>query len=209
LPQGAARQRELLEHLAQVVEIKLGGQVQHRLLRRHRAAHAQHRFPIARRVEQAGRQRRHAPPVFHAGRSDQLHRAAIDAPSGARRGRSDGADQLLFEPGQRRTGGITVDRTRGYGGVYRPSHHGQAQRQRRMTVLGQQRHRGQGRHAGLANRQQVRAGSDFGDEAQQIVDIVVQPEAALGQRHIAGVLPVGDVDIERRQQTCDRLAQLR
>ena len=43
----------------------------------------------------------------------------------------------------------------------------------------------------------------------QVIDIVVEIELAVGQRHLAGVAPVGDVDVGIGQQRLDRAAQQR
>ncbi len=47
------------------------------------------------------------------------------------------------------------------------------------------------------------------EELDQIIDIIVEIEAAVGQRHQLRVAPVGDVDIAARQQPLDRAAQQR
>jgi hypothetical protein len=41
----------------------------------------------------------------------------------------------------------------------------------------------------------MRAGTDCFDEADQMRDIFIEAETAIAQRDIAGVMPVGDVDI--------------
>ena len=54
---------------------------------------------------------------------------------------------------------------------------------------------------------QVRAGTDGLEKRDDVGDIVVEAEGAVGQRRVAGVAPVGDVDVVVRQQGLDRAAQ--
>ena len=64
-----------------------------------------------------------------------------------------------------------------------------------MAVGVHQRGRGIAGHRWLAHRQHVRARADRFEKGDKIVDIVVEVEKPLGQRHIARVAPVGDVDV--------------
>ena len=50
-------------------------------------------------------------------------------------------------------------------------------------------------HAGLAYRQHMGAGSDMLEEADDVGDIIVEPEAAGRQRNVARIRPVGDIDV--------------
>ena len=52
-------------------------------------------------------------------------------------------------------------------------------------------------------------GPDLLEEADQVVHVVLDPEPARRQRHLAGVDPVGDVDVVVAQQRLDRAAQQR
>ena len=73
--------------------------------------------------------------------------------------------------------------------------------------------RGIGRDGRLAHRQHMRAGiplgSDRSQEIGQVVDIVVEVEAAVRQRHQLRIAPVGDVDVGRDQHPPHRVAQQR
>ena len=100
-----------------------------------------------------------------------------------------------------------VDRGRRLARIDRPAHHGQRFRRRRMLGLVHDRHRGEGRHRWLAHRQHVRAGAQLLEEFDQIVDIVVEVETALFDRHVTRVGPVGDVDVVAWQHPLDRPAQ--
>jgi len=41
----------------------------------------------------------------------------------------------------------------------------------------------------------MHVGPEVAAEGDDVVDIVVEREVAVGERHLAGVLPVGDVDV--------------
>ena len=76
-----------------------------------------------------------------------------------------------------------------------------------MPVFRHHRHRGKGRDARLADRHHVRARPDGVQESDQVFDVFVQPEAPVGQGHVAGVMPVGDVDVVVGQHGTHRFAQ--
>jgi TPR repeat protein len=74
------------------------------------------------------------------------------------------------------------------------------------------RHDGRGsqrRHAGLAHGHHVGVWAYGFDEADHVGYVVVQPEDAVRQRHIAGVVPVGDVNVVVLQQRAHGFAQQR
>ena len=54
-----------------------------------------------------------------------------------------------------------------------------------------------------------RAGADLLEEADQVADVVLDAEAAGLDGHVAGVVPVGDVDVVVAEQHLDRAAQQR
>ena len=62
-------------------------------------------------------------------------------------------------------------------------------------------------HAGLADGDDVRARAEVLEHLDQVVDILLEPEAALRQRHFARVLPVGDVDVMVLQHGLHGVAQ--
>ena len=51
--------------------------------------------------------------------------------------------------------------------------------------------------------------AEIAEELDEIVDIVVEVEASFGARHAARVLPLGEIDIEMRQQVPHRAAEKR
>ena len=96
--------------------------------------------------------------------------------------------------------------------VDRPAH--QDHRVRDVRILGGL-HRGDGadqRHGGLADAERMHGQTVSRQKAHhlfEIIDVVVEVEMALGQRHGAGVDPVGDVDVMARQKGFHRPAQQR
>ena len=83
------------------------------------------------------------------------------------------------------------------------------QRRGGLPSCGHQRGGGEHLHAGLADREHVRAGADASQEMDDVGDIFVEAERAGGERHVAGVVPIGDVDVVVLQQGLDRVAQQR
>ncbi len=71
------------------------------------------------------------------------------------------------------------------------------------------RDRGQHRHRRLAHRDDMHVAAEHVQHLDDVIDVVVEIEAAFGQRHHARIGPVGDVDLMRRQEGLDRAAQQR
>ncbi len=151
----------------------------------------------------------HVPRGVHRHERRDLHEAGIDPPPGAGMAARHGGDQVLLEPVDRAGRGELVDLGRVDPGVDRAGHQGHARRMRRVAALG---HHGGGRqrlHAGLAHRHHVGARAHRLEELHQVGDVVVEPEAAGAHRHVAGVVPVGDVDVVIGQQGAHGAAQQR
>ena len=71
------------------------------------------------------------------------------------------------------------------------------------------RDRREHRHRGLAHRYDVGVAAEQMQDRDQIVDVVVEIEAALRNRHHARVNPLGDVDVVVGQEALDGAAQQR
>ena len=157
--------------------------------------------------------RDHVVAEVHRHEARELQEARIDLPPRAGIAHRHGRDDVLLEPAERPLGGERVHRGRRFARVDRAAHHGERRRAVRMRVGAHHRHRGIGRYRGLAHRQHVRPRiavlADKGEELDQIIDIVVEVEAAGRQRHQLRVAPVGDVDVRHRQHPLDRAAQQR
>jgi hypothetical protein len=93
--------------------------------------------------------------------------------------------------------------------VDRAGHERHALRLRWISRLRHDRDRGQRRHARLAHRDDVSPGSDRFEETDDMIDVLVQAEAAVRQAYVASVVPVGEVDVVLGQQRADSVAQQR
>ena len=65
------------------------------------------------------------------------------------------------------------------------------------------------RHRRLAHRDDMHVAAEHVQHLDDVIDIVVEIEAAFGQRHHPRIGPVGDVDLMGRQEGFDRAAQQR
>ena len=83
------------------------------------------------------------------------------------------------------------------------------QRHGRVAVGLHQRGGGQHRHRRLAHGKHVHVAAEEAEHVAHGVDVVVEVEAAGLDRHVARVLPVGDVDLVVGQEGLDRAAQQR
>ena len=116
---------------------------------------------------------------------------------------------LLRNQSMPRLGGEIVDRGRIAAGIDRAAH--QRHRQRHEGIAlglhdGNRRHH---RHRGLAHRDDMHVAAELVQHLDDVIDIVLEIEAALGQRHHARIGPVGDVDLVGRQEGFDGTAQQR
>ncbi len=105
--------------------------------------------------------------------------------------------------------GELVDRGRRKPRVDRPAHQRHGARQVGVAVLREQRHAGEHRHGRLAHRHHVRRRAEVVIDLDQVVDVVVEIEGAVRDRHHARVGPVGDEDLVLRQHRLDGAAQKR
>ena len=147
----------------------------------------------------------------HGHKASVLQKARVDAATGAREVGRHAVNDVVLEPLKALVHRQVVD---GGGRVARidgAAHHGHAQR-RGLATAGHQRHRGQHRHGGLAHAHHMAVAVQalqVADELLHIVDVVVQVELAVFQRHQARVLPVGDVDLVVLQHGAHGVAQQR
>ena len=119
------------------------------------------------------------------------------------------ADQIGLEPLDRVLHRQLIDLGRVDPRVDRPGHQGHAARLAGIARLRHQRDRGQHRDRRLAHRDDMCALADRLEELDDIIDVVVEVEIAGGERHVARVVPVGDVDVVLGQHRAHRVAQQR
>jgi len=96
-----------------------------------------------------------------------------------------------------------------FAGVDRAAHQRHGQRHIVIVLALHAGDRGQHRNGGLAHRDHMRAAVQRVQHRDHVVDVVVEIEAALGDRHHAGIDPFGDVDVMVRQEGLDGAAQQR
>ena len=94
-------------------------------------------------------------------------------------------------------------------GVDRTAHQHHRTRHIGIFVRLHARDRGQHRHRGLAYRDDVNVAAEEMQDRNDVVDVVVEIEPPFGERHRAGVLPIGDVDVVIGQERLDGAAQQR
>ena len=82
-------------------------------------------------------------------------------------------------------------------------------RLRGIVVLGHDRGGDQRLDAGLADRDDMGAGAEMLQKADDMGDIFVEAERPVGRLHVAGVVPVGDIDVVIGQQRMHGRAQQR
>ena len=145
--------------------------------------------------------------LVHTHEAGQLHEARIDAPANAHIGRRHGVDHVGLEPGEGLFLGQVVGHGRRQARIDRRAHEGHAGRARGMVLFGHQGGGGQNRRSGLADGDHVGTGAQNAQHLDDVVDIVVEVEAALQHRHFAGVDPVDDEHRMVGQEGLDRTAQ--
>src|SRR6516165_5383753 len=94
-------------------------------------------------------------------------------------------------------------------GIDRPAHQGHRDRRERIASGLHQGNRRQHRHRWLAHRDDMHVAAQHVQHLYDIVDIVVEIEAAFGKRDHPRVRPVGDVDLMCRQESLDGTAEQR
>ncbi len=204
----AERQRVLLEYQADRFQVELCRQVGHRKIFLIELAFRIGFFGVAPEhivVELA--KRIDVPPQIHVHERHQLQETGIHLAQRAGVACRNDTDQILLEPGDRLCRRQLVHCRGAHTAVDRSRHQRQAERCGSMAVLRHDRDRGQGGDAGLADRHDVRTRSQDAQKRDQVLDIFVQAETPVGQRHVAGIVPVGDVDVLIGQHGTHRFAQ--
>ncbi len=143
----------------------------------------------------------------HRHEAVELHEPRIDPAHHPSVGGRHRIDHVRLEPGEGALLGQDVGGRGRQARIDGRAHQGDAGRPHRIAVFRHQRRRGQGRRSRLADGDDVGAAADLAQHQGDVVDVVVEVEAALDDRHVAGVDPVGDVDVVVLQEGLHRAAQ--
>jgi hypothetical protein len=142
-------------------------------------------------------------------KAGELQEAGIDAPHGAAIAERHGGDQVALEPLDRVARRELVHLGRIDPGVDGPGHQRHAARLGPMTPLSHDGDGGEHGDAGLAHRDDVGLGSHRLEESDDVGDVVVEAERPGGERHVARIVPVGQVHVVIGEHGADGAAQER
>jgi hypothetical protein len=151
------------------------------------------------------------PVRVHRHKARVLQEARVHTPASAGEVVWHAVDHIVFKPLIAAVHGQVVHGRGRSARVNGAAHHGHGQRGG-FTAAGHQRHRCQHRHRGLAHADDVAVAVhalQVANELLHVVDVVIQVEFAFGQRHQAGVFPVGDVDLVVLEHGAHGVAQQR
>ena len=153
--------------------------------------------------------RLHVPIEVHGHEAGQLQEARIDLPSPTQARPGHVGDDVAAEPVGAALLGKRVDHGAVDARVDRAA--GQHERQRHGGIVFRfhQRRGSQHRHGRLADGKYMHVAAEESEHGDHGVDVVVEVEAAGGQRHVARILPVRDVDLVLGQERLDGAAQKR
>ena len=151
----------------------------------------------------------HVAVEIHADEAVKLQEPGIDVAHQAGMRKRHLGDDVAAEPVDALFRGEVVHRGRIAAGVDRSAHQRHRHRHERIGVGFHHGNGGEHRHGWLANRNHMHVAAQLMQHFDDVIDIVVEIEAAFGDRHHAGVGPVGDVDLVGRQEGLDGAAQQR
>ena len=146
---------------------------------------------------------------IHADEAGELQEARIDVAHHAGMRKRHLGDDVAAEPVDAALGGEIVHRGRIAAGIDRAAHQRHRQRHEGIALGFHHGNRRHHRHRRLAHRDHMHVAAEHVQHLDDVIDIVVEIEAALGQRHHPRIGPVGDVDFMGRQERFDRAAQQR
>ena len=115
-------------------------------------------------------------------------------------------DDVAAEPVKAARFGQFIDRIRIDARVDRPAH--QHHGMRNVRILGRlhPRNRRHHRHRRLAYRDHMHVAAEQMQHGNDVIDVVVEVEAAFAERYRARIDPFGDVDVVIGQKRLDRAA---
>ena len=145
----------------------------------------------------------------HADEAPELQEAGIDLAHEAGLRKRHARDHAGAEPLDAVLFGELVHPCRIDAGIDRAAHQRHRVRNVGIVLRLHARDRGHHRHRRLADRDHVAIAAEPVQNADQIVDVIVEIETAGRGRHHARIRPVGDVDVVIGQERLDRAAQER
>ena len=145
----------------------------------------------------------------HAHEARQLQEARIDVAREAGLRPRHLHDDVVAEPVDPLFLRQLVDGGRVAARVDRPAHQRHRSRREAVATRLHDRYGGERRHRWLANRHHMRVRAEMVQHVDDVVDIVVEVEPPVSDRHHAGVRPVRDVDFGMLDHRLDRAAQER
>ena len=151
----------------------------------------------------------HMAVEIHGHEPGELQEARIDVAHIARMRERDFDDGVLAEPADAARHGKTVDDGRIAPRVDRAAHQDHRAGLSSILALRHQRDGGKHRHRGLAHRHHMGVSTQMLEHRDDIIDIVVEIEAALVQWDLTGIDPIGDIYIGIRQHRQNGAAQKR
>ena len=145
----------------------------------------------------------------HRHKTCELDKARIHQLTPADETARHAADHIVFKPLQVFAGGIIVHISRVDAGIHRSAHQRHAARLVRIIGHGHITGGHQHRHTGLTHRQHMCVRPQMLHKLNQVIDIIIEVEGTIAERYIAGVAPIGDVDLMIRQKLAHRTTQQR
>jgi hypothetical protein len=140
----------------------------------------------------------HVAVEIHGHEAGELQEARIDVAHIARMRERYLDHSILAEPVDAARHRQAIDDRRVAPGVDRSTHQDHRLGHFGILALRHQRNGGEHRYGGLADRHHMRIGAQELQHFDDVIDIVVEIEAAIAQRDLAGIDPVGDIDIDMR-----------
>ena len=147
------------------------------------------------------------PIQIHGHESSQLQKTWIDPSPKATVGPRYCRDDIALEPFRAVLLRQAIDSRRADPRIDRATRQHQRQRHVRIAGFFHQRHGRQDRHRGLANREDMHIATEVVEDVAHGIDVVIKIERAGRRRHIARVLPIGNVDVVIGKKRFDRAAQ--
>jgi hypothetical protein len=143
----------------------------------------------------------------HADEAVELQEAGIDVAQEAGIWKRHLGNDVAAEPVEAALLRQRVHHCRVHPRIDRTTHQHHGMRDVRVVLSLHARDRGEHRHRRLADRNHVRVAAKEMQDRDQIVDVIVEIEAAVRQRHHARVDPLGEVDVMVGQKALDGAAQ--